>query len=305
MLGFGFHCVQSSLRYFHDEDGGVVRLKLQDTRKSWAVGQHYFLTFPALTIWQSHPFTVASVPGQHHFIIRCRKGETSRLKRLATQTSTTSEGVPTLNQTPVVLCGPYGTALLTSKSEPTNILAIAGGTGVSLTLPLVLAATAAPDFAEVAVDFVWIIRRQSNLQWIASELDGLKRRASSGAINFRVHVYVTQVMDDTFTAQNLEKCLLGVSSKPASEASNGERRIDELDFNITYTNSEHPSLCNIVSEFKDSRSSSAFRTRVIGSGPASMGHDLRAAVAKWNDGPKVLRDEKLWDMSLDWDDRMG
>jgi hypothetical protein len=47
------------------------------------------------------------------------------------------------------------------------------------------------------------------------------------------------------------------------------------------------------------------RTRVIGSGPASMGHDLRAAVAKWNDGPKVLRDEKLWDMSLDWDDRMG
>jgi predicted ferric reductase len=73
MLGFGFHCVQSSLRYFHDEDGGVVRLKLQDTRKSWAVGQHYFLTFPALTIWQSHPFTVASVPGQHHFIIRSRK----------------------------------------------------------------------------------------------------------------------------------------------------------------------------------------------------------------------------------------
>jgi hypothetical protein len=108
----------------------------------------------------------------------------------------------------------------------------------------VLSATAAPDFAEVAVDFVWIIRRQSNVHWIASELDGLKRRGSSAAINFRVHVYVTQVTDDTFAVQNLEKCLHGVLSKPASETSNGERRIDELDFKITYTNSEHPSLCN-------------------------------------------------------------
>jgi NAD(P)H-flavin reductase len=175
----------------------VIRLEPQDTRKSWAVGQHYFLTFPALTIWQSHPFTVASVPGQHHYIIRCRKGETGRLKMLANQTSTTSEEIPTLNQTPVVLCGPYGTALLKPKSEPTNILAIAGGTGVSLALPIVLAATASNNIVQVAVDFIWIIRRQSNLQWIARELDELKRRASSDAINFRVHVYVIQEMDDT------------------------------------------------------------------------------------------------------------
>jgi hypothetical protein len=99
--------------------------------------------------------------------------------------------------------------------------------------------------------------------------------------------------------------LLGVSSKPASEASTGEPQNDEQGFKTTYTNSEHPSLFNIVSEYKDNRSSSAFRTRVIGSGPASMGHDLREAVAKCNDGVKVLRDEKLWDMSLNWDDRMG
>jgi len=76
---------------------------------------------------------------------------------LANQLSQISEETATLNQTPVVFCGPYGTALLTSKSEPTNRLAIAGGTGVSLTLPLVLAATASSDFAVVAIDLIWIV----------------------------------------------------------------------------------------------------------------------------------------------------
>jgi hypothetical protein len=44
---------------------------------------------------------------------------------------------------------------------------------------------------------------------------------------------------------------------------------------------------------------------VIGSGPANMGYNLRAGVATYNDGLKVFRDEKLWDVSLHWDDRIG
>lgn len=81
--------------------------------------------------------------------------------------------------------------------------------------------------------------------------------------------------------------------------------VDRRDFETTYTSFHRPSLNTIVSEFRESRASSGYRTRVIGSGPASMGHDLRAAVAACNDGRKVWKDEKIYDVSLDWDDRMG
>jgi hypothetical protein len=53
------------------------------------------------------------------------------------------------------------------------------------------------------------------------------------------------------------------------------------EFQPTYTNSGHPSLDDIVTRFKESRASSTYRTKVIGSRPASMGHDFRAAVSKW------------------------
>jgi ferric-chelate reductase len=75
--------------------------------------------------------------------------------------------------------------------------------------------------------------------------------------------------------------------------------IDRRDFEITYTSFHRPSLNKIVSEFRESYASSGHRTRVIESGPASMGHDLRAAVAACNDGRKVWKDEKIYNVYLD------
>jgi ferric-chelate reductase len=94
--------------------------------------------------------------------------------------------------TPVILCGPYGTALLPALStEWTNILAIAGGTGVSLTIPIVLVVTSSLAFIGAAIDFVWIIRRQSNTSWITSDLEELKQRAASRKYDLHTHIFVT------------------------------------------------------------------------------------------------------------------
>jgi hypothetical protein len=49
---------------------------------------------------------------------------------------------------------------------------------------------------------------------------------------------------------------------------------------------------------------SSYMTRIIGSGCGGTGADLRTAVAAFNDGRKVWRGEKIWDVSLDWDGRM-
>jgi hypothetical protein len=52
------------------------------------------------------------------------------------------------------------------------------------------------------------------------------------------------------------------------------------------------------------RAISSYTTRIIGSGFGGTGGDLRIAVAAFNDGRKVWRGEKIWDVSLDWDGRM-
>lgn len=289
-------------------------MEFEHNHDAWAVGQHFFLTFPAITIWQSHPFTVASVSSlhpqlnQHMYIIRCRKGETGRLKSLVNQKEKDAT-------TPVVLCGPYGTALLSEISpETTNMLAIAGGTGISLTLPLVLTATASPIFVGAAIDFVWIIRRASNTQWISQELAELKRRAARLNLDLRIYIFVTQE-DPRATDAEVQVVDAGVDEKdlavsaikasPRSGALINSTERTQSNFKMTYLRAQRPSLHELVTDFVESRASSKWRTRVIASGPASMGSDLRAAVAALNDGGKVWRDDRRFDISLDWDDRMG
>lgn len=306
--GFGFHPAHTSVKYFEDQDGGVVRLDFDHNHDPWAVGQHFFLTFPALTIWQSHPFTTASVSTlsgrpHHTYIIRCRKGETQRLKSLALDSQNSAT-------TPIILCGPYGKALLPGQ-ETTHILAIAGGTGISLTLPLVHAATSTSRGA--AIDFVWIIRRSSNLEWITTELEQLKERADHGSFDLRIHIFITRdnAQPDARSSLNLpkagEKSLTNLDISPVSTDKSSATTISTkeksgLGCRIYF---ERPSLKKIVNRFMENRALSSYRTRVIASGPASMGHDLRAAVAAVNDSGKVWRGDSRWDVSLDWDDRMG
>jgi len=336
-LDFGFHSSQATVKYFDDEDGGVIRLEFNQNMEAWAVGQHFFLCFPALTIWQSHPLTVASVPEphpaclQHTYIIRCRKGETGRLKTLALSESTDSsiKEPDTPITTPVILTGPYGTPLLpylpNTGPEITNMLAIAGGTGISLTLPVILAATSTPIFANAAIDFIWIVRRSTNVQWISQELDELKSCAQLTGWNLRMHIYITQEKEASASETNSlhdeagEKGEAGESITPIAEGCCSSDTSTEKsgtgvccsantgssgkgkqcrEFCTTYMNSCHPSLDDIVSSFVENRAHSSHRTRVIASGPAGMGHDLRAAVAKVNDGGKVWRGDMRWDVDL-------
>ncbi|EKD21775.1 uncharacterized protein L3040_005761 [Drepanopeziza brunnea f. sp. 'multigermtubi'] len=313
--GFGFHSAQSSLQYFDDEDGGVVRLEFQHNHDTWAVGQHFFLTFPALSIWQSHPLTVASVPAahpaipHHTYIVRARRGETGRLKTLALSHAAS----PNPETTPIVLSGPYGAPLLPSPSspaEPTNILAIAGGTGISLTLPLALAATSLPSTA--AIDFVWVIRRASSTQWIASELETLKRRAAQGKVDLKIHLYITRESPSqtaTETATEFPAATPEHEGKDIKKACESSSSLSSLsssaNFTTTYLPSHRPSLHAIVTSFLETRANAEYRTRVIASGPACMGHDLRSAVAASNDGAKVWKNDRRWDVELEWDDRMG
>ncbi|KAF7905351.1 uncharacterized protein EAF01_005872 [Botrytis porri] len=305
--GLGFHPAQSTLQYFDDKDGGVIRLEFNHKHAPWALGQHFFLCFPALSIWQSHPITVASVPSDHHtYIIRCRSGETGNLKKLALDGQLT---------TPVILSGPYGEQLLRPTEEPTNILAIAGGTGISLTLPLVLAATAsdAKIYEGRAIDFVWIVRRSSCLDWIREELEEVKGRARDAGMNLNIHIFITQEEDPDSegkkeaTITNDEKTVMEMDDKAmVNSISSLSPEGGSGGFKVSYLGGcqcFHPDLKQVVNSFMQERAGNAYRTRVIASGPNGMGKDLRIAVAKCNDGCAVLRGGKKGDVELVWDAR--
>ncbi|PGH11504.1 hypothetical protein AJ79_04879 [Helicocarpus griseus UAMH5409] len=313
--GIGFKAAESKITSFDDGDGGiVVRLEFAHQRPPWRAGQHFFLCFPELTVWQSHPFT--PFPSQlqsdarHTYIIRCLKGETSRLPLLPQNASGFAN-------TPVILTGPYGTPILDNTTP--NILAIAGGTGISFALPLAAAAAATPttatDDAPVRrVELIWVIRRARNIEWIQDELNVLLHSHQKNVtvrifISREPHTLTFNTFDDSKQSPSPSS-----SSPPISASPIGDEKVarplsyvmpQHPNLHVSWLEDHHPDMGEIVQEFVGSGSSSVAggRVQVLGSGPAGMGRDLRAAVAAANDGGKVWRGEEGFDVDLYWDNR--
>lgn len=272
----GFSPARSVLSVFDDANGKVVRLDFDHEHRPWKPGQHYFLTFPALSIWQSHPFTTLSLPKskkstQHHsYIIRCRKGETAKLSALAT----------TNQITPVLLSGPYGRGHLHSRRSR-NILAITGGTGISFALPCLMEAALHPE--KGCLQLVWIIRRVQNLNWAGPELMALRDQN-------KVHIRIL-ITSGIEVDSDEEKDLLG--NKMIAQLDEGKDM-----FKLSYLN-RRPKMGDVITDFLHLAEEE--RVLVLGSGPPCMGMDVRAAVAKLNSPLQVWKGNRKKDIEFYWD----
>ncbi|EEH46286.2 uncharacterized protein PADG_08719 [Paracoccidioides brasiliensis Pb18] len=306
--GIGFKPAEGKITSFDDGDGGIVtRLEFRHDQPPWEAGQHFFLCFPDITIWQSHPFTPFPKQlqnnSQHAYVIRCLSGETSRLPLLASNSS----GDITI---PVILTGPYGTHVLDKSTR--NILAIAGGTGISFALPLAAAAAASGNKEEPdrRVELVWIIRRTRNIEWVQDELTVLLH---SHPKNVTVRIFVSREpsmeLTNTHRAENLS--LSDEKTNPSKPNGNPSFVLPQHpNLHILWPANHHPDMHEIVQNFihneppsSPSPSAVAGRVQVVASGPAEMGHDLRAAVAAANDSGQVWKGKEEFDVSLYWDNR--
>ena len=332
--GIGFRTIRARIKAFKDPSGTIIRMSFTHNHEPWKIGQHFYLTFPALSIWQSHPFTPASVPPTtfvaptHTYIIRARGGETNKLAVWAEEAS---RG-PKDDETSVILLGPYGSSVV--DHEAANILAIAGGTGVSFTLPVVTAALVEQSNHSQNVEMIWIIRHVENLVWIAPELLALKARLSRSSSTmvaeeikqetsstvyskqsqkrFRIRIVVTRSPDmrtqlDTKPGQEEDVEISSVSSSNSTPAdSHVLRKLlqPHPDFYITYLDHQHPSIASMIYAFINDTVSTG-RTQVVASGPAALGTDIRAAVASRNSAGNVWRGDERCDVDCVWDDRMG
>ncbi|KII94680.1 hypothetical protein PLICRDRAFT_169410 [Plicaturopsis crispa FD-325 SS-3] len=172
----------------------TVRLTLR-RRFSWKAGQHAYVILPSVSNLptEAHPFTIASIPGNLDgsegpedkdvvFLIRGRTGFTGRLRDHA------RSGKP--GDVTALVDGPYGSPPdLTSFS---TCILIAGGSGVSYTLPLLLDLVhnaRAGRSAVRRVVFVWSVRDGAHLAWIAKLLsEALAAAPSSLVVEPRVYI---------------------------------------------------------------------------------------------------------------------
>ena len=344
---FGLHSFQGTISRHHDiEDNvDVLILRLPKGTIKYNPGQHFFLTFPTLSLFESHPFTPASfcrsdsaMPFYEQlYIIRVHSGQTRRLANYCTE-----ERVE--YSLPTVCCGPYGNHVLDDGAQ--NVQLIAGGTGVSFTLPLarkiVAEATRVTSVGPTApiprrLDFVWIIRRGKNINWIKEELRRLKMDSYDAHVDLHIRIFVTRggrkeksTSTLSFASPSASSSSLlaidGASEKPPHENVSSEKlQLEALPPTISkgiysmpssgsltltdnrtqktdWLQDHHPKVGDLVREFWEQRCISG-RVQVLASGPPAMATELRDAVAECNDYQMVRRGEERGDVSIHWDAR--
>ncbi|KAH8113680.1 ferric reductase NAD binding domain-containing protein [Phellopilus nigrolimitatus] len=170
----------------------------------WSAGQTAYLSIPAVSRipFEAHPFTIASVDAplppsaksivekeerEVKFIIRARRGFTRRLHEYALRAG----GVCS---TSAYVDGPYGYP--PDVNAYPRVVLVAGGSGVSFTLPLLLEVARRvrddpPSTLTRRVLFVWFIREREHVEWIANDLAALEENMPD-QLNVEVRVFVTR-----------------------------------------------------------------------------------------------------------------
>lgn len=299
----GFVTSKAKVTVFPDAGnaGTVVRLDISQPQQEWKIGQHFYLCFTALSIWQSHPFTPMSLPShdnsghlKHSYIIRAKKGLTAKLPSTAlTDLKGMNKGV-----TPVVMQGPYGENLVEHLTPDVNILAVAGGTGITYVLPVLLCLTQQSPAPGRKITLIWAVRHHNDIEWIRPELDLLLRDAVSHDVEIRVHV-TREAREPSEKKAAVHESVISDPNSSSNASTSPDARSPAAGMERI---SGRPELSVDVEAFV--RDTIRGRTEVLASGPATMISELRSVVADLNRPQAVWRGKERFDVDLRCDDRL-
>lgn len=191
-------------------EGGVTKIRIPFKNvKNWTPGAHVLLKIPSMGLIQSHPATIASRPSSHGndlvVILKGHKGFTNRLLTSATFSTTSLLPKTELDATAppqthaALIDGPYGGSQSDFAAFDT-VLLIAGSTGVTFTLSLLLDIAHRATTQRLPVrrlHFVWMVKNSSWTSWISNELCSAFEKLQGVGIDVVIKVFVT--CDDTFT----------------------------------------------------------------------------------------------------------
>jgi ferric-chelate reductase len=210
--------IYHNLSIFHRGSRGVLSCKAHITSlsgqatkitirnpplKNWTPGQHVFLQFPFMAPFQSHPFTIASSPssssGELTFVVRAHKGFTRRLYRRARSQLPTSSVPSQEKPLTVLLDGPYGAP--PNFLQYDTMVLIAGSTGATFTVPILMNALEAPFTSCVRrIEFIWIVKSGTHFEWFADELTFALEFAKERDIQLTITCCVT--CDPAYTSES-------------------------------------------------------------------------------------------------------
>jgi NAD(P)H-flavin reductase len=202
--------------------GGMTKIDvLVPFAIKWKPGQHCWLRFPALSLLQNHPFTIASLPtatadgrtatlmstaGDNQrmtFYIRSYSGLT---RQLSVKASEKAEESLVATHT-VHIDGPYGGIIQDLPALYDELIFVAGGGGISACIPLMLHAALriSKGTARVAsIRLVWMARRVEHLQWVRAELGKVARLAGGERVAFDFYVTGDEDEEERGRSPNLQ-----------------------------------------------------------------------------------------------------
>jgi NAD(P)H-flavin reductase len=302
--GGGLRCEEAKISAFGmQREGAVVRLEFEWEHSGWKTGQHFMLTFAALSLWRSHPFTPVSLPEagkkvqKHVYLIRVGSGQTAKLAALGDCANVS-----------VILTGRYGRAC--PSEDARTVLAVVGGTGISFALPVVLKSLRRRQQIRHVdlekdelgiVELVWVVKRVEYLLWLEEEIMELRRLVTEHD-DFRVRIFVTrEAEDDSLSHQSSDnENDFEMEKSEVDEGPSGAGIVKRLlyplpeRFSVDFLGGRRPSMGEAVGSFMARSDIEGVGADISGSGPEEMGSDLRDAVA----GSRDCRRLKFY-----WDSR--
>ncbi|KAF2713431.1 hypothetical protein K504DRAFT_461952 [Pleomassaria siparia CBS 279.74] len=320
----GFLPATANIAFFPDpQNGDTVRLDFHHPHDAWNIGQHFYLCFPESSIWQSHPFTPLSLPTngtgnqRHSYIFRAKKGETKRIAEISARRSLKTSAVETSPlsdaKLSVILNGPYGENIGRDITPEANILCIAGGTGVTYVLPVLLSLAAQSHGRDRKISLVWVVRQKGDMEWIAPELSILRRFVKTSGMTIQIFVTRAATLTttsgpgiDSSSSSNSEGKEMHTKEAATSSSSSADSALSVHGLSDAERSPDHvhnrPNLDEVVSKFVQGVVRG--RTDVVASGPGEMISQLRSIVASQNQPGKVWKGDERPDVRLLCDDRL-
>ncbi|ROV98753.1 hypothetical protein VMCG_06767 [Cytospora schulzeri] len=313
---WGFETAKARITLWEGGEGGeVVRLDFEHVQQPWEIGQHFYLCFTESSVWQSHPMTPLSLPVadklgrvRHSYVIRAKKGETKKLAQIAAKKMAAAGEKGDEVTTSVVLTGPYGVDIVSDLTPEMNVLCVAGGTGITFVLPVLLRLIREKRVRGRKARLVWAVRRDLDVKWVEQELEEIKEVGCTQGI--KVDVFVTRERSHRHTRSSKTgengKVEDNLASGSSSVSLSGECDCNDVTHhhasNTEVPEERRPHLDEIVRKFVGSAEQGA--TTVYASGPGGMIGDLRRAVAGCNRAGTVWKGEGRGDVRLICDDRL-
>ena len=209
---------------FEPLDCETTRITVTTPPTSWCPGQHVLLSCHTVAPFQSHPFTIASIPsdGKMEFLVKSKMGVTKRFLEYAEKQQT----LPLLEhehergqRKTILIEGPYGRMRPLRQFD--SVFLIAGSSGGTFTIPLLRdivhkwknvdsepgsrwSWSGPSGVATRYLRCVWIVKSRAQYRWFAEKLVDVVQdveRLRGGGQNYEVEISIYVTCDEGFIAE--------------------------------------------------------------------------------------------------------